>query len=338
MVKRSYSPNLIQDSPPKTSDNITEVLYGNESAVERGVQFMQNVKEKMDLCGDKNGPSIIIEFEVYKNNYLGVKRRGGKIRLITDITKENITYCKELMKIVDELRHLDGLRGGVAVSESEYMGTLSLIERQLLTQVIYSNVREVVEQQQYIFDTLRSKAIPAKHRFREIEEGTKREFIETIRDPYEIQNLAFDLIKRAEEEILILFSTSNAFRRQVRAGAFKLSKEAVLRRGVKARILVPVDNKNGTLSEQIQQIRDIGIDIRTIKQTFQNKLTTFVIDQRLCLTVELKDDSKETFDEAIGLATYSNSEATVFSYVSIFENLWIQTELLREDDNNKRKE
>jgi two-component system, OmpR family, sensor histidine kinase VicK len=40
-----------------------------------------------------------------------------------------------------------------------------------------------------------------------------------------------------------------------------------------------------------------------------------------------KDDSRETSDEAIGLATYSNSEATVFSYVSIFENLWIQTEL-----------
>jgi hypothetical protein len=30
---------------------------------------------------------------------------------------------------------------------------------------------------------------------------------------------------------------------------------------------------------------------------------------------------EKPFDEAIGLATYSNSEATVFSYVSIFENL-----------------
>jgi hypothetical protein len=45
------------------------------------------------------------------------------------------------------------------------------------------------------------------------------------------------------------------------------------------------------------------------------------------LDSELKDDSRESFDEAIGLVTYSNSEATVFSYVSIFENLWIQIEL-----------
>jgi hypothetical protein len=44
--------------------------------------------------------------------------------------------------------------------------------------------------------------------------------------------------------------------------------------------------------------------------------------------VELKDDdAQETYDEAIGLATYSNSEAHVFSYVSIFENLWIQTQI-----------
>jgi two-component system sensor histidine kinase VicK len=86
---------------------------------------------------------------------------------------------------------------------------------------------------------------------------------------------------------------------------------------------VPIDNsdKNDTLSERIQEIRNVGLDIRAIKQTFQNKLTTPVIDQSLCSTVELKNDSRETFDEAIGLATYSNSEATVFSYVSIFENL-----------------
>lgn len=101
-------------------------------------------------------------------------------------------------------------------------------------------------------------------------------------------------------------------------------------RGVKIRILVPMGNNDNdtTVSESIQQIKDVGIDIRTIKQTFQNKLTTLIVDQSLCLTVELEINTKEeTSDEAIGLATYSNSEATVFSYVSIFENLWIKTEM-----------
>lgn len=46
--------------------------------------------------------------------------------------------------------------------------------------------------------------------------------------------------------------------------------------------------------------------------------------------LELKDNSKYTFEEAIGLATYTNSTSTVLSYVSIFETLWIQSELREE--------
>jgi hypothetical protein len=41
----------------------------------------------------------------------------------------------------------------------------------------------------------------------------------------------------------------------------------------------------------------------------------------------MKDSMATTFDEAIGLATYSNSESTVSSYLSIFETLWVQSEL-----------
>jgi signal transduction histidine kinase len=41
----------------------------------------------------------------------------------------------------------------------------------------------------------------------------------------------------------------------------------------------------------------------------------------------LKDDTKESSYEAMGLGTYSNRKATVLSYVSIFESLWKQSEL-----------
>jgi tetratricopeptide (TPR) repeat protein len=48
------------------------------------------------------------------------------------------------------------------------------------------------------------------------------------------------------------------------------------------------------------------------------------------LTVELNNDTKEeeTLEEdVIELATYSNSDATVFAYISIFENLWMRTQI-----------
>lgn len=41
-------------------------------------------------------------------------------------------------------------------------------------------------------------------------------------------------------------------------------------------------------------------------------------DRELSLVIKLKDDTKQNSDEAIGLATYSNSESTVLSYASHF--------------------
>ncbi|HET7390279.1 MAG TPA: histidine kinase dimerization/phospho-acceptor domain-containing protein [Nitrososphaeraceae archaeon] len=304
----------------------TEVLYGIENTVSRGIQFMQNAKKSMDLFGDKNGPPVIIHFpHVYKDNYIEAKRRGVKIRFITEITKDNISYCKELMAIVDEFRHLEGFTGGIAISESEYMTTTVLREGQLLTQVFYSNAKEVVEQGRYIFDTFWKKAIPAEQKVKEIEEGIKPEVIETIRDPVEIQMIGFELVKSAMEEILIIFSTSSAFLRQAHAGAAELLEEAA-ERGIKIKILTPLNksSKNEIIQKISQHKR---IETRFIGESLQSKVSIMVVDRKFSLAIELKDDTRETSYEAIGLATYSNSKSTVISYASIFESLWIQSEL-----------
>jgi signal transduction histidine kinase len=69
------------------------------------------------------------------------------------------------------------------------------------------------------------------------------------------------------------------------------------------------------------------IDVRYIEQMSETKATILVVDRKSSLVMELRDDSKTTFIEAIGLSTYSNSKAGVSSYVAIFENLWRQAEL-----------
>jgi hypothetical protein len=56
-------------------------------------------------------------------------------------------------------------------------------------------------------------------------------------------------------------------------------------------------------------------------------VTFLVVDKKFSLVMEIKNDSKETFDESIGLSVYSTSKAGALSYMSIFENLWSQTEL-----------
>jgi hypothetical protein len=85
--------------------------------------------------------------DVFRNALIEIKKRGISSRYITTITKENLSYCKEAMKI-GELRHLDGIKGNFAISEKEYIASATLQEASLLQQVIYSNVKEVLEQQQ----------------------------------------------------------------------------------------------------------------------------------------------------------------------------------------------
>ncbi|MGN6559832.1 MAG: hypothetical protein ACTHJ2_04830, partial [Candidatus Nitrosocosmicus sp.] len=177
---------------------ITEVLYGIENTANRGIQFMQNAHEHMDLFGEKNGPSIIIEFpDIYKNNYIAAKNRGVKIRFITEITKENINYCKQIREIVTEMRHLEGLVGGIAVTEKEYMTTTTLKNKRLLTQVFYSNAFEVIKQGQYIFNTFWEKAIPVEQRIKEIEEGLEPLKTKVLENKEDIYNHLKFAIKRS---------------------------------------------------------------------------------------------------------------------------------------------
>jgi hypothetical protein len=42
---------------------------------------MYNVKKKMDIYFDNRAPSIIIDIDEYRNGYMDMKRRGGKIRV-----------------------------------------------------------------------------------------------------------------------------------------------------------------------------------------------------------------------------------------------------------------
>jgi two-component system sensor histidine kinase VicK len=153
----------------------TEVLYGAENIIKRTLEDLPNIKERFDNCTDFTGPSVVfIETPIWKE-YLKMKDRGIKLRFITEITKDNIHYCKELMKVAD-LRHLDEVKGNFGIADGRDYGSVggvgtSVQEAHVPTQLIRSNIKAFVEQQQYFFETLWSKAIPAEQKIMEIEEG-----------------------------------------------------------------------------------------------------------------------------------------------------------------------
>ncbi|HET7392049.1 MAG TPA: ATP-binding protein [Nitrososphaeraceae archaeon] len=436
-------------------------------------------------------PQLAIILEPVKKAFFEAKNKAVKIRYLTEITPENISYCKEMMSIVDELRHLDGIKGNFMLSELEYLAPVILFEKEkIASQIIYSNIKELVEQQQFVFDSFWSRAIPAQQKIREIEEGIvpirtrllekqdeiikeiKRKNnaanklsictgfggmqmsynylfdsynnvvdkskkkggaqeedsglrwitnidraslnlvkkflqaginirhiknmpplsfgvsdkevaltiekmeggkmsqsflisneplyvnhfnslfedlwkngvdatdrisdieagvdladIEVIPSSAKAQHKYLNIVRSAKEEILLIFPTTSAFIRQEKIGVIQLAKQAAKERNIKVRILVPINSLIEQITTQLIQHYPNHIDVRYIEQMVQAKATVLVVDKRESMVMELRDDSKTTFIEAIGLSTYSNSKAGVLSYVAIFENLWAQSNL-----------
>ena len=474
-----------------SSDTIserTEVLHGEQNVVDTVLQFTSKAKSRIDACVDYTRPSLTIEIEELRKAFLDAKTRGIRLRYVTEITKDNVQYCKELLKMVDELRHIDGIKGNFYISETEYIAPATLHTKgKPASHIVYSNVKEIVEQQrQFVFDSFWSRAIPAEQKLKEIEEGITHYETRIVEDPDQIieeisrltansnqlvtcltpggmqysykyffnikkkllekqkkgqhkgiryisriekdnvdlvkiylnygiqikhvknlppmsfgvsdkemsatiekmeggkkiqsllisteplyiqhfisifqelwkngvdaaerikdiesdidladieviqssaraRDLYLDNVRAASKEVLWIFPTTNAFIRQDKIGAIPLAVQAAIQKNVKVRILMPA---NSLVEQKLQQLKEYchpcTIDIRYIEQMSETKATILVVDRKDSMVMELKDDSKSTFYEAIGLSTHSNSKAGVLSYVAIFENLWKQSEL-----------
>ena len=242
-------------------------------------------------------------------------------------------------------------------------------------QSILSTIGAFVDQQQYIFDMMWDKAIPVDQIIKQIEEGIKPSFIETLRDPLEIQNVAKDLITSAKEEVLAICSTSDTFGLQKKMAMVSLLNSAS-NRGISVRLLTPYHETESNIDADIHHnlidttginitIRkesslgmkkkgpyfvnsenNVGfieqkkklIDTRFIEYDMQTKVSILIVDKKLCLTVELEDNVKNDDSLAsMGLSTFSNSKPTVSSYVTIFEALWRQIDLINEIKESKSK-
>jgi two-component system, OmpR family, sensor histidine kinase VicK len=187
-----------------------------------------------------------------------------------------------------------------------------------------------------IFEELWNKGIDAKDRIRVVEEGGEPANIEIIPNPKEGIKHAWKVIKSAKKEVLILFSTANALRRQIEMGGLTLLKEVSENHPEKVRILIPADNKITQIIKDVNETCPY-INIRTIEESLQTRITIVLVDREECVIVESMEDAKDKSTDAAGLSTYSNSKSIVSSYVSIFESLWNQTELYEQLKESKQQ-
>jgi two-component system, OmpR family, sensor histidine kinase VicK len=312
----------------------TRVLYGSDKVIDTALQFTSNARSTIDACIDHTRPSIIVEIRELKKTFHDAKKRGVKLRYITEITAENTPFCKSLMALVDELRHLDGIKGNFFVSETEYIAPAALHEKgKPSSQIVYSNMKQIVEEQQYVFDTLWNKSLSADDKIKEIELGIEPEYFRVINDNEEATNILMELARNAKYEILFLLPNDKALTRIDKLGIFEHligkcnkgfnGKEKEGEEGeFQAKIICPVSDANLNIVNRILQNTTGSSNNIRIVNGIDSSFGMIIVDNTKFLKAELREPEAEQFSETIGLSFYSNSKPSVESYKLFFELLW----------------
>ncbi|MGC1930469.1 MAG: HAMP domain-containing sensor histidine kinase, partial [Candidatus Nitrosopolaris sp.] len=316
------------------------------------IKRLNNSANKLSICSGFGGMQLSYQyfFDSYKK-ILYKYREGLGLRWIINIDKDNTKLVKKFLEFGFQIKHIKNmLPMNFGVSDKEVALSIEKMEGGKITQFLISNEPLYVNHFNSVFEDLWKNGIDAAERIRDIEEGFDLDDIEVIRNPVRTQDICLDIVRSAEQELLMIFPTANAFIRQEEIGIIQLAKKAAVEKNVKVRILMPADKvtkqKVAVLKQEQQQQaqeqqhnqqNNITVDVRYIERVSEAKVTTLVVaDRKVCLVMEIRDDSKTNFAKATGLSTYSNSKAGVLSYVTIFENLWIQSDLYEQLKNHDK--
>jgi hypothetical protein len=215
-------------------------------------------------------------------------------------------------QIADELRHLDGIKGNFYVSEREYIAPAALHQKDKpSSQIIHSNMREMVEEQQYIFDTLWGKSILVEDKIREIEQGIEPEYFRVINDNEEATNILVDLVKNARREILFLLPNDKALTRIDRLGLIdhlinkgnkevngkerqEQGEEGEPEGEFQAKIICPLSDVNLNMVNRILQNTSPSNNIRFVNGN-DSSFGIIIVDNKKFLKAELREPEAEQF-------------------------------------------
>jgi two-component system, OmpR family, sensor histidine kinase VicK len=120
----------------------TEVLNGIDNIINRTLHEFSKIKKTYNNCTDSRYPSVLVTTELIRTAYNRLKERGVRVIFITEITNDNIYYSKQILKIIGEIRHLDGVKGNLAIADGTiYAATATAQARKPIEQLVVSNVK-----------------------------------------------------------------------------------------------------------------------------------------------------------------------------------------------------
>ncbi|HKQ21038.1 MAG TPA: ATP-binding protein [Nitrososphaeraceae archaeon] len=304
------------------------------------VAIMAKTEKYLNIMGDAKSPHFLLSDEIRKG-LQKAKTKGIRIRLITEITKENLNACREIMKFA-EVRHLHKVIGNFIISDKEYFGQ-SLVSNYQTNQV-YNNDEGMVELQNYVFENLWNNSVSYHDKSSSLEVGVDPEQVKVLSDPIEIRKTYLSLIESAKSEISLIIATPNALQRNYKGGIISMLAEASEKRNVTVNLVIPTYHDDKIQDDFLHTeavARNFKFKMKSIApvttQTHKIKTTFLIVDKKSVFIIDVKDDNQDNFLEAVGYATFHTSKSRTESYNFIFDTIWRQADLyesLREANRN----
>ncbi|HYF99651.1 MAG TPA: HAMP domain-containing sensor histidine kinase [Candidatus Saccharimonadales bacterium] len=299
---------------------ITKIVYGEDtlSVID---QFAIACQSEVNVIVDKNSASLIINDSEFTKFYTILKNKSVDIRIVTEVNSANMDYCKKIIEDYGaELRHFSDIKVNLAISDDkEYVGFTGLHDSRPLSEVVYSNVREVITQNKFIFETLWNKAISAKQRFREIKDGVLPRETYLINDPKEALAYVQDFIKNAVTGIsnsisIEYFKLVDQNQSLLNSYLDYLSKYKEGKVKGALRWITYIDNKKEDV-ELIEKFLHMGIEIKHVKNL---PPLYFSVSSKQCVVTVENVRNGEMFQNIL-LTTES---LYISHYQTVFEELW----------------
>src|SRR6266540_3062617 len=317
-------------SSPSSYQEKAQIIGDEKQADATIADVIRNAKKYVNICGDSTLPKFTLSETIRKGSHQA-KRKGVKIRYITEITKDNLAYCKQIMKIA-EVRHLNKIVGNFVTSDREYLGQSS--GHNFLSHLVYTDDDRMLEQHNHIFQNLWNNATTQQDKISSLEVGIDPEEVQVLSDPLEIRSTYINLIKSAHFEISLIIATPKALQRNYRGGIISMLIEAAKKRNVNVNLIIPTYDKD-VINEDFFRNESLATNFKfrmktimpAIKETHMIKTTFLIIDRKSLFIIDVKDDSQENFTEAVGFATFHRNKSRTESYSFIFDTLWRQADL-----------
>ena len=321
------SSNSHHDNDKYNLSDSTRICYGVDVIINAILQILNHTK-KVLICLDQSRPSLMVDIDVLKNAIVAAKRRGVELRCITEITENNLSYCKRLMTMVDELRHLKGIKGNLYLNEIGCLSPATLHENGLpASKGIYSNMKEIIEHQQCLFETLWAVSIPAVQRIEQLDEGMEHEFLQVIVNHKKIIPVFTEMIKSMKKEALILISNEATLIGLDKVGIIDQIIKASMKKGSTIRIICPYSEKN---IKVLNRINELAPSIKILNAENNSHFSMCIIDSNKILGIEVRHLDTDDLPKAVDYGLYSNRKLAVNSFRSIFDVLWKERMLIEQ--------